>query len=96
MNKAKRFGIKNKKPAPMIRLCARIGLNFDKDPKWRVVTEFIAKDPRNNVAPAIDYIDWTVFEKTHTFTGVKITDWVMRRAHPGLPWPKKPYPRLND
>jgi hypothetical protein len=96
MNKAKRFGDDSKQNNVMVELCARIGLNFDKDPKWRVVTEFIAKDPKNHLSVTVHYIDWTVFGKTYSRTGVKITDWAMRRAHPGLPWPKKPYPRLND
>jgi len=96
MNKAKRFGIKSKGPGAMVELCARIGLDFDKDPKWDYITKFIAKDPKNYVSIAINYIDWTVFGKTHARTGTRITDWLMRRAHPGLPYPKKPYPKLND
>ena len=80
----------------MVELCARIGLDFDKDPKWDYITEFIKNDPKNNVAPAINYIDWTVFGKTHARTGTKITDWLMRPTIGALPDPKKPYPRLND
>ena len=91
-----RFGIKSKGPGAMVELCARIGLDFDKDPKWDYITKFIAKDPKNYVSIAINYIDWTVFGKTHARTGTRITDWLMRRAHPGLPYPKKPYPKLND
>jgi hypothetical protein len=96
MNKAKRFGWETKKPGLIVRLCARIGLDFDKDPKWEYITKFVAKDAKNNIEVAIDYIDWTIFEKTYDWTGTRITDWSMREAHPGLPWPKKPYPRLND
>jgi hypothetical protein len=96
MNKAKRFGVESKTPGAMVELCARIGLDFDKDPKWQVITEFVLKDPNNNIMEAINYLDWTVFEKTHALTGTKITDWLMRRAIGGLPKPKKPYPKLND
>jgi len=94
MNKAKRFGYDPKKNNGMVELCARIGLDFDKDPKWKVITEFIAKK-EVHVKVACDYIDWTIFNKTHSVTGTKITDWLMRRAHPGLPYPKKTYPKLN-
>jgi hypothetical protein len=96
MNKAKKFGIKSKGPGTIIELCARIGLDFDKDPKWDYITNFIKNDPKNHPVYALDYIDWTVFGKTHNLMGIRITDWSMRRAHPGLPYPKKPYPRLND
>jgi len=96
MNKAKRFGITSKKPGGIVELCARIGLDFDKDPKWNAITKFIEEDPKNHVIYAIDYIDWTVFNKTKGYGGVPITDWSMRRAIGKLPDPKKPYPRLND
>jgi len=96
MNKAKKFGHKSKRPGSMVELCARIGLDFDKDPKWKVITEYIALDPRNHISRAINYIDWTVFGKTHARTGTKITDWLMRDTFGYLPAPKKPYPRLND
>jgi len=96
MNKAKKFGYDPKKNAPMVELCARIGLDFDKDPKWELITKFIAKK-EVHLGVAIDYIDWTIFHKTKShFGGVPITDWSMRRAHPGLPLPEKPYPKLND
>ena len=95
MNKAKRFGYDPKQNQPMVELCARIGLDFDKDPKWEYITKFIAKKEVNLVR-ANDYIDWTIFGKTHDRTGTRITDWSMRGAHPGLPYPKKPYPRLNE
>jgi hypothetical protein len=96
MNKAKQFGADPKKNNVIVELCTRIGLDFDKDPKWKAITSFIAKDPSNHMAVAINYIDWTVFNKTHARTGTRITDWLMRRAHPGLPKPKKPYPKLHD
>jgi hypothetical protein len=96
MNKAKVFGHTSKQPGSMVELCARIGLDFDKDPKWEAITEYVHKDPKNHISRAINYIDWTVFEKTHARTGTRITDWLMRGVHPALPYPKKPYPRLND
>jgi hypothetical protein len=96
MSKAKKFEVKSNTPGAMVELCARIGLDFDKDPKWDYITKFIAKDSNNNIMEAINYIDWTIFEKTHALTGTRITDWLMRRAHPGLPRPKKPYPPLHD
>jgi len=99
MNKAKRFGYTKNKPGPMVELCARIGLDFDKDPKWEYIVKFITSDSKNigtNMGIACDYIDWTIFNKPKGYSGVPITDWSMRRAHPGLPWPQKPYPRLND
>jgi len=95
MNKAKRFGYDPKLNNGIVELCARIGLDFDKDPKWDYITKFIsAKEV--HLLIACDYIDWTIFGKTHGYSGVPITDWSMRRAHPGLPYPKKPYPRLNE
>ena len=96
MNKAKKFGITSKKPGGIVELCARIGLDFDKDPKWDYITKFIEEDPKNHVVYAIDYIDWTIFNKEYNRAGTKITDWSMRRAIGKLPDPQKPYPRLND
>ena len=96
MNKAKRFGGDPKLNNEMVELCARIGLDFDKDPKWDYITKFITKDIENNISPAINYIDWTVFGKTHARTGTKITDWLMRDTFGYLPAPKKPYPSIND
>jgi len=95
MNKAKRFGWTTKKPGLMVRLCARIGLNFDKDSKWKAITNFVAKDAKNNIAYAIDYIDWTIFDKKYDWTGTRITDWSMRRVSGELPPPKKPFPPLH-
>jgi hypothetical protein len=95
MNKAKVFGYKAKNNNGIVELCARIGLNFDKDPKWEAITKFIAaKDV--HILYACDYIDYTVFEKDKGYSGVPITDWSMRRASGWLPEPKTPYPRLND
>ncbi len=96
MNKAKKLGITSKKPGGIVELCARIGLDFDKDPKWDYITKFIKEDPKNHVVYAINYIDWTIFGKTESAFGYKITDWSMRRAIGKLPDPKKSYPRLNN
>jgi len=97
MNKAKKFGYKSSKPGPMMELCARIGLDFDKDPKWDDIVKFIISDPRNigtHMGKACNYIDWTILNKTHAYTGTKITDWSMRRVNGWLPSPKIPYPKL--
>ena len=98
MNKAKRFGSDPKINNAIVELCARIGLDFDKDPKWEPIVKFITSDPRNietHMSIACDYIDWTVFGKPVGYSGVPITDWSMRRAIGKLPYPKKPYPKLN-
>jgi len=96
MSKAKKLGVKSKGPGAMIELCARIGLDFDLNPKWDYITEYIIKDPKNHVTLAMNYIDWTVFEKTHARTGTRITDWLMRRVSGELPPPKKPFPPLHQ
>jgi len=95
MNKAKKFGYDSKQNNGIVELCARIGLNFDKDPKWEYLVTFISKK-EVHLLIASDYIDWTIFEKDTGYSGVKITDWSMRRAIGQLPPPKKPYPKLND
>ncbi|NOR56693.1 MAG: hypothetical protein GQ531_10880 [Sulfurovum sp.] len=98
MSKAKNFGYKSTKPGPMMELCARIGLDFDKDAKWQYIVKFITSDPKNigtNMGKACHYIDWTILNKTHGYTGTKITDWSMRRTNGWLPYPKKPYPKLG-
>ena len=82
----------------MVELCARIGLDFDKDPKWDAIVKFITSDPKNigtHIGVACDYIDWTIFGKRKGYGGTPITDWSMRRAIGKLPYPKKPYPKLN-
>ena len=94
MNKAKRFGYDPKLNKGIVELCARIGLNFDKDPKWDAITKFI-KEKEVHILIACDYIDWTIFGKSVGYSGVPITDWSMRRAIGKLPYPKKPYPKLH-
>ncbi len=99
MNKAKRFGSDPKQNNAIVELCARIGLDFDKDPKWDYIVKFITSDPKNidsNIGITCDYIDWTVFDKSKGYSGVPITDWSMRDTFGYLPDPKKPYPKLND
>jgi len=96
MNKAKKFGYDPKQNNQMVELCARIGLDFDKDPKWKVITEFITKS-EDNIGTANDYLDFTVFESDYSLqNGDKLTDWYLREAFPELPYPKRPVPRLND
>jgi len=95
MNKAKRFGYDPKQNNQMVELCARIGLDFDKDPKWDYITKYIALK-EDNIGGAINYIDWTVFKKTHARTGTRITDWLMRDTFGYLPYPKRPLPSIND
>ncbi len=95
MNKAKVFGYDPKQNNAMVELCARIGLNFDKDPKWEAITKFVAIKKRY-IRQSIHYIDYTVFEKDYNKRGTKYTDWHLREALEYLPYPKRPLPRLND
>ena len=95
MNKAKKFGYDPRLNQPMVELCARIGLDFDKDPKWEAITKFISLD-KFNIGSACDYIDFTVFEKDYNVDGVRYTDWHLRDALGHLPYPKRPLPKLND
>ena len=95
MNKAKVFGYDPKQNQPMVELCARIGLNFDRDSKWEAITKFVAAKGVH-VVYANRYLDFTLFNRKKDNGGVPITDWSMRRASGWLPEPKKPYPRLND
>jgi len=96
MSKAKKFGSDPKQNNSIVELCARIGLDFDLNPKWDYIVSFIKKDFEDNIDIATDYIDWTIFNKSHSRSGTRITDWLMRDASRGLPTPKKPYPKLND
>ncbi len=96
MNKAKRFGYDPKQNNQMVELCARIGLDFDKDPKWDYITKFISLK-EDNIGTANDYLDFTVFESDYSLqNGDKFTDWYLRECFPYLPKPKRPLPRLND
>jgi hypothetical protein len=96
MNKAKKFGVESKTPGAMVELCARIGLDFDQDPKWQTITEFISKN-EDNIGTANDYLDFTVFESDYSLqNGDKLTDWYLREAIGELPYPKRPIPKLNN
>ena len=83
----------------MIELCARLGLDFDLNPKWEAVTKFIALPKgaiRNYASEAIDYIDFTVFEKDRDYTNsYNFTTWSLQTALRYLPYPKRPVPSLK-
>ena len=95
MAKAKKFGYDPKKNQPIIELCARIGLDFDLDPKWEYITRFVAKEEAN-IGTAYDYLDFTIFEKNYALDGSKFTDWYLKEAFPDLPRPKRSLPKLNN
>jgi hypothetical protein len=82
-----------------IELCGRIGLNFDRDPKWQYIVDFI-KHPDSvsmgHAGEAVTYIDFTVFNKDTTPRGDRITDWMMRTSLSHLPYPNRTVPKLND
>ena len=95
MNKAKKFGYDPKLNNAIVDLCARIGLNFDQDPKYKEITEFI-KIRERYIRMSCHYIDYTVFEKTHDEFGTKYTDWYFREISGYLPAPKRPLPSLGE
>ena len=95
MSKAKKFGYDPKLNNSMVELCARIGLDFDKDPKWKEIIKFISLKERY-IRMAIHYIDFTVFEKDYDKHGTKYTDWHFRDMLTYLPYPKRPLPKLNN
>ncbi len=82
-----------------IELCGRIGLNFDRDPKWQYIVDFI-KHPDSvsmgHAGEAVNYIDFTVYEKDYSRTGNRFTDWYLQDALHHLPYPNRPVPRLNN
>jgi hypothetical protein len=83
----------------IIELCARIGLDFDLDPKWRAITQFIINTNRGHrsfASIACDYLDFTLFNKNTDRYGRPITDWSLRTALQYLPYPKRPVPKLSD
>ena len=82
-----------------IELCARIGLYFDSDPKWQYIVDFISLPEsrvRGYAGAAVDYIDFTVYNKDNDMTGVRFTDWLLKDALGHLPYPDRKVPRLND
>ena len=99
MYKAKKLGYTESMPNGIIELCARIGLNFDNDPKYREIKEFITLPHARTRAYdiiACRYIDFTIFNKDIDMAGRPITDWSLRQAIPPLPQPKRLVPKLND
>ena len=83
----------------VIRLCARIGLDFDLDPKWDYITKFVTHKDRGYLpfaGEACNYIDYTIFKKDKDRVGNRYTDWYFRDILHYLPQPKRKLPRLND
>ena len=83
-----------------IELCGRIGLNFDREPKWKYIVDFI-KHPDSvsmgHAGEAVTYIDFTVYHKDMVAgADYPITDWVMRTSLSHLPYPNRPVPRQDD
>jgi len=99
-HKAKKYGYKGQRDAfQWAELCARIGLDFDLNPKWKAITEFVSLPNGPLLAApgmACDYIDFTVFKKDYSPDGDKYTDWYLKEALSYLPKPKRPVPKLND
>ena len=99
MNKAKKLGYNESKPNGIIELCARIGLDFDLDPKWESMVNFLSLPNASKLGydiVALEYIDFTIFNKNTDAYGRPITDWSLRDTFGYLPRPKRPLPRLND
>ncbi len=83
-----------------IELCARIGLNFDSDPKWRYVVDFISLPEsavRGHAGAVVPYIDFTVFGKNADDLGNVYTDWSLSDSlgTGRLPPPNRPVPKLH-
>jgi len=73
-------------------LCARIGINFDKDPQYEAITKFL-QDPYASkgdyIGTVIEYLEWTLFEQDKSrSTNIWITGWSMG-AIGSLPKPKR-------
>ena len=104
MSKAKKYGYNGggqnmRATTQIIELCARIGLDFDRDPKWEAITQFISKSDGPSLSYALmacDYIDFTVFNKNTNMDGYPINDWSLRTALSYLPEPKRPIPKLHE
>ena len=100
ISKAKKYGYEGEMTysIPIIELCARIGLDFDLNPKWKAITTFIALPDGPLLSydsMAIDYIDFTVFDKNADIEGNKITNWSLQTALRYLPYPERPVPSLK-
>lgn len=109
--KANRYGYGVKKISPItgkivqniretqqfLHLCGRIGLYFDSDPKWDYITEFIKINKNEATAgTAVDYIDFTVYNKDRSWYGAKITTWLLGPALSYLPYPNRRVPSLSE
>lgn len=82
-----------------IELCGRIGLNFDSDPKWQYIVDFIKLSDSVSMGYAgasVDYIDFTVYGKDNDYMGTRFTDWSLKDSLSHLPYPNRPVPLLND
>ena len=95
MERARKINQDPKLNNPMVELCARIGFNFYRYPKWSKILEYV-KENRMNIGTASDYIDFTLFDKNESYSGNLITDWSMRGAFIILPYPKRDLVRLHD
>lgn len=83
-----------------IELCARIGLNFDGDPKWKYIVDFIRlpeSAERGHAGAVVPYIDFTVFGKNADDQGTVYTDWSLKDSlgTGRLPPPNRPVPKLH-
>lgn len=101
MTKADKYGYNKslRESNQLVELCARIGLNFDRDPKYKQIVDFISQPDSSYGAyagKAVDYIDFTIFEKDYTKDKLRFTDWLLRDALTYLPYPNRPVPRLNQ
>ena len=98
MSKAGKFGYQVENNNLMVEICARIGVDFDLNPKWKNITRFIAES-RRNLVYARDYIDYTVFDKKYFDENRKqpYTEWHFRRIPDYLPFPEeKLLPKLDE
>jgi hypothetical protein len=76
-----------------IELCGRIGLNFDRDPKWQYIVDFIKLPESVSMAyagEAVEYIDFTVYGKNVSISGNPMTDWWLKDSLAYLPYPDRP------
>jgi hypothetical protein len=77
-----------------IELCARIGLYFDLDPKWKYILDYVKINDNSSFAgAAVTYIDFVVYKKDFDDSGMIYDDWVMQGTF-SLPYPDdRPVPR---
>ena len=99
ISKAKKYGYEGEMTysISIIDICARIGLDFDLNPKWKAITKFISHPDKGNRSydtMAVEYIDFTIFNKDIDNMGNKITSWSMQTALRYLPYPERPVPSL--